>query len=306
MSGNRLIAAGTNRLKKAADSAVDPAVPAELQKRAASDAVKQGTVDGQEPSVFAHGRVLSADDIVGTLEEQLAYVTERLHEIDLAGKRAEDFTVLNKAVLLEVAQERELHLVAGHTNFSVWAAGVLDVEPKYVFELLQDAARIRAISELGPDLAQHLTRASARKVMAEVITSQGLETAQVVMTQGLAQAAEQGKKRPTASLLASIAKNLTTPSIPAQEPRSEISDPPAAPSAPGAITSLERAATSLKERVYSPLAPAAVQAALEDDPAVTREHLERLETEMQRVTKRLAAAKRAVAAASEQTKAATS
>ncbi|MEU3342910.1 hypothetical protein [Streptomyces sp. NPDC006668] len=303
MSGNKLIAAGTSRLKKAADSAVDPAVPAELQKRAATGAAKQGSVDGQEPSVFARGRVLSADDITGTPEEQLAYVTERLHEIDLAGKRAEDFTVLNKAVLLEVAQERELHLVAGHTNFAVWAAGVLDIEPKYVFELLQDAARIRAISELGPDLAQHLTRASARKVMAEVITSQGLETAQVIMTEGLAQAAEQGKKRPTAALLASIAKDLTTPSIPAQEQRSEISDPSAGPSVPAAITALERAATSLKERVYSPLAPAAVQAALEADPAATREHLALLKNEMQRVTKRLAAASRAAAAP--ETKAAT-
>jgi transcriptional regulator with XRE-family HTH domain len=303
VSSNKLIAAGNSRLKKAADSTVDPAVPAELQKRAAVSAVEHGSTDGQEPSVFARGRVLSADDITGTPEEQLAYITERLHEIDLAGKRAEDFTVLNKAVLLEVAQERELHLVAGHTNFAVWAAGVLDIEPKYVFELLQDAARIRAISELGPDLAQHLTRASARKVMAEVITSQGLETAQVVMTQGLAQAVEQGKKRPTASLLASIAKDLTTPSIPAQESRSEISDLPAAPSVPAVIAALERAATSLKERVYSPLAPAAVQAALEVDPAATREHLERLESEMQRVVKRLAAANRSAAAASEQTEA---
>ncbi|MFL4910835.1 hypothetical protein ACJ6WF_49055 [Streptomyces sp. MMS24-I2-30] len=295
MSGNKLIAAGTSRLKKAADSAVDPAVPAELQKRAATVAVEQGTADGQEPSVFARGRVLSADDITGTPEEQLAYVTERLHEIDLAGKRAEDFTVLNKAVLLEVAQERELHLVAGYTNFSVWAAEVLDVEPKYVFELLQDAARIRAISELGPDLAQHLTRASARKVMAEVIASQGLETAQVVMTEGLTQAAGQGKKRPTASLLASIAKDLTTPAIPAQEVRSEISDLPTPP-APTAITALERAAGSLKDRVYAPLAPAAVQAALEADPIAAREHLERLEFEVQRVVKRLTAANRAVAA----------
>jgi hypothetical protein len=183
------------------------------------------------------------------------------------------------------------------------AAGVLDIEPKYVFELLQDAARIRAISELGPELAQHLTRASARKVMADVITTQGLEAAQVVMTEGLAQAAEQGQKRPAASLLASIVKDLTAPSVPAQEPRSEISDPPTVPSA---ITALEQAATSLKERVYSPLAPSAVQAALKGDPAATREHLEHLETEIQRVVKRLAAANCVVAAASEQTGAAAS
>ncbi|WP_331724023.1 hypothetical protein [Streptomyces sp. NBC_00005] len=295
MSTNKLIAAGNSRLKKAPDSAVDPAVPAELQKRAAATAARQDSVDSQEPSVFAHGRVLSAGDITGTPEEQLAYVTERLHEIDLAGKRAEDFTVLNKAVLLEVAQERQLHLVAGHNNFSVWAADVLDIEPKYVFEVLQDAVRIRAIGELGPDLAQHLTRASARKVMAEVISSQGLETAQVVMTEGLTQAAEQGKRRPTASLLTSIAKSLTMPSIPTQEPRSEISDPPAAPSVPPEVTALERATTSLKERVYAPLAPAAVQAALDADPDAVEQHLEDLQSELARVTKRLNAARRALA-----------
>ncbi|WP_344385902.1 hypothetical protein [Streptomyces thermolineatus] len=39
-----------------------------------------------------------------------------------------------------------------------------------------------------------------------MIASQGLETAQVVMTEGLTQAAEPGKKRPTASLPASVAK----------------------------------------------------------------------------------------------------
>ena len=295
---NKLIAAGSSRLKKAADSSVDPAVPAELQKQAVTQAARTGSA-APEPSVFAHGRVLSADDITGTPEEQLAFITDRLHEIDLAGKRAEDFTVLNKAVLLEVARDRELHVVAGHSNFSVWAADVLDVEPKYVFELLQDAERIRVISELGPELAQHLTRASSRKVMAEVISTQGLETAQVVMSEGLAKAAEQGKRRPTASALAAIAKELATPSIPAQESRSEISDPPTVPSVAAEVTALERAATALKERVYSPLAPAVVQAALDADPEAVRGHLETLETELGRVAKRLAAAQRAVASTQE-------
>jgi hypothetical protein len=302
VSGNRLIAAGSSRLRKAKDSSVDPAVPAELQTRTPAPAEQQASAEVAGASAFAGGRVLSADDIKGTPEEQLAFVTERLHEIDLAGKRAEDFTVLNKAVLLEVAQQRELHRVAGHSNFAQWAAGVLDIEPNYVFELLQDAARIRAISELGPDLAQHLTRASARKVMADVIADQGLEAAQVVMSEGLTRAGQQGKKRPTAALLSSIAKELTAPTIPAQETRSEISDPPAEPPAPvtpAAVAALERAVSSLKERVYSPLAPGAVQAALEADPVSTRNHLEQLEKDVQRVVKRLTAAKRTVAAATE-------
>lgn len=54
------------------------------------------------------------------------------------------------------------------------------------------------------------------------------------------------------------------------------------------------------KRVYSPLAPTAVQAALEADPVAPLDHLEHLETEIQRVVKRLAAANRAVEATSEQ------
>ncbi|MGW5931893.1 hypothetical protein ACWF2L_37500 [Streptomyces anulatus] len=197
MSNNKLIAAGQSRLRKAPASAVDPAVPADLQNRPADSPA--------DPSAFAGGRVLGADDVTGTPEEQLAYVTERLTEIDTIGSRAEDFVVLNKAVLLEVAQERDLHIVAGHSNFAQWAGGVLDIEEKYVFELLKDAARIRSVAALGPDLAQHLTKASARKVMSNVITQHGVEVARDVMGEGLAKAAEQGKKRPTAALLAKVA-----------------------------------------------------------------------------------------------------
>lgn len=175
-------------------------------------------------SEFAGGRVLGADDVQGSPEEQLAYVTERLAEIDGLGRRAEDFVVLNKGALLEVAQQRELHKVAGQENFARWAGGVLDIEEKYVFELLADAARIRAVGALGPDLSQHLTRASARKVVSEVIAKHGLEVARDVMSEGLALAAEQGKKRPTAALLTEVARVLNSPAIPSQE-RSEISDP---------------------------------------------------------------------------------
>ncbi|MFJ8510786.1 hypothetical protein [Streptomyces avermitilis] len=116
-------------------------------------------------------------DITGSPEEQLTYVTERLLEIGLAGKRAEDFTVLNKAVLLEVPQERELHLVAGPYPLLGVGGGRARIEPKYGFELLQDAARIRAVSELGPGHTQHQGKASIRQVMAEVIADHGLGAA---------------------------------------------------------------------------------------------------------------------------------
>ncbi|MEU8653685.1 hypothetical protein [Streptomyces sp. NPDC048737] len=142
--------------------------------------------------------------------------------------------------------------------------------------------------------------------MTDVIGSQGLEAAQVIMTEGVAQAVKQGKRRPTALLLTSIAKELSTPSIPAQEQRSEISVLPAQPSVPVQVTALERVAASLKERVYSLLAPAAVQAALEADPVAAREHLERLGGELERVSKRLAAARRAVVSAAQATEAASS
>ncbi|MDX3490974.1 hypothetical protein [Streptomyces sp. ID05-18] len=288
MSTNKLIAAGQSRLKKADDSAVDPAVPADLQNRHADSPT--------DTSAFAGGRVLGADDVTGTPEEQLAYVTERLTEIDTIGSRAEDFVVLNKAVLLEVAQDRELHLVAGHSNFAQWAGGVLDIEEKYVFELLKDAERIRSIAALGPDLAQHLTKASARKVMSNVITQHGVEVARDVMGEGLAKAAEQGKKRPTAALLAEVAGALQ---IPPQE-RSEISDVSESASRPPLVApelrAVAHAAKELRARVYAPLAPASVAAALAAHPAAVRGYLEDLQKELERVSKRLAAAQRAAAA----------
>ncbi|WP_327267253.1 hypothetical protein OG233_30580 [Streptomyces sp. NBC_01218] len=82
---NKLIEAGTSRLKKAADSAVDPAVPAELQNQAVAVPTQAGGL-----SEFAGGRVLGADDVQGAPEEQLAYVVERLTETYGLGRRAED------------------------------------------------------------------------------------------------------------------------------------------------------------------------------------------------------------------------
>ncbi|MFF7366014.1 hypothetical protein [Streptomyces sp. NPDC008125] len=292
---NKLIEAGTSRLKKAADSAVDPAVPAELQNQPGAVPSQAGQL-----SEFAGGRVLGADDVQGTPEEQLAYVVERLTEIDALGRRAEDFVVLNKGALLEVAQQRELHKVAGQENFARWAGGVLDIEEKYVFELLQDAGRIRAVGELGPDLAQHLTRASARKVVSDVITEHGLQVARDLMNQGLALAAERGKKRPTAALLAEVARALNTPAIPPQEQRSEISDLPAATASAGAVpevVALERAVAAVRAQVYAALSPAAVAAALAANPAAVRAHLDELEKEILRVAKRIGAARRAADAA---------
>ncbi len=107
-------------------------------------------------------------------------------------------------------------LGAGHTNFSQWAGGVLGIDDKYVFELVRDAARIRAVSELGPELTQHLTMASSRQVIAEVIADHGMETARSAVSSGLADAAEQGKRRPTAAMLKEAARRLTAPAIPTQ------------------------------------------------------------------------------------------
>ncbi|MFJ9634983.1 hypothetical protein ACIRU8_45560 [Streptomyces sp. NPDC101175] len=298
MTRNKLVQAGTSRLQKAADSKVDPAVPAELQASAA----QAGAVVAQ-PSAFAGGRVLSADDVIGTPEEQLAYVTEQLREIDALGRRAEDFTILNKGALLEVAQGRNLHTVAGYSNFGVWAGDVLDVEPKYVFELLTDARRIRALSPLGEDASQYLTRASARKVMADVVEQQGIDAAQIVLAEGVARAVKEGKRRPTAALLSQLAATLaapTAPQIPEQSSGSEISDLTSSAgseiSDPGAaaLAALERATTLLRERVYGALAPASVTAAGGADADALREQLAELTSELVRVNKRLSAAQRKV------------
>ncbi|MER8188189.1 hypothetical protein [Kitasatospora sp. NPDC094015] len=322
---NKLIAAGTSRLKKAADSAIDPAVPAELQKEAAAKAAPKGASQNAlavlENSVaapassFSGGRVLDPEDIQGTPEEQLEFVTARLVEIDGLGRQAEDLVVLNKGVLLEVAQQRELHVVAGHTNFAQWAGSVLDIEEKYVFELLQDASRVRTVASLGRELTQHLTKAASRKVVVEAIKSHGLEAARVAVAEAVSEATAKGKRRPTAARLAEIVQELTTaPSIPGQNSGgseisdlavdpiagSEISDPNAqeiesAP-VPSELRDLGHAPGILRGRVAALLAPAAVKAAIDADPAATHQHLVDLGVEVDKLSKRLAAAKRAAAA----------
>ncbi|MDH6589938.1 hypothetical protein M2161_009129 [Streptomyces sp. SAI-133] len=103
-------------------------------------------------------------------------------------------------------------------------------------------------------------------------------------------------KRPTVAQLEAIAKDLASPSIP-QQGKGPVTTETAAeePQVATAITSLERAASALRERVYSALAPASVRAALQADPVAAREHVEDLESELERVAKRLAAARRAIA-----------
>ncbi|QNP67976.1 hypothetical protein [Streptomyces genisteinicus] len=300
---NKLIAAGKNRLQKAEDSRIDPAVPAELQ-------VARESIGSAELNPFAGGRVLGADDVTGTPEEQLAFVTGRLVEIDSMGSRAEDFVTLNKGALLEVARDRELHVVAGESSFARWAAGVLDIEEKYVFELVADAARIRAVGALGPELSRHLTRASARKYMASVISDHGVELARTALERGVAEAAAQGKRRPTVAMLTQATQAVTAieqvsaaPAIPTQGQGSEISDPPAsgagAPAVAAELGAIQRAVGAVQERAFRVLAPGAVRAAAASDPVSLVDALEALETELEKAGKRLTAARQSAAAALE-------
>lgn len=282
MSRNKLIATGSTRLKKASDSSIDPAVPAELQKQAQ-----------EERSAFTGGRVLSAQDVTGSPEEQLAYVTERLVEIDALGRRSEDFVTLNKGALLEIAQERELHTIAGFSNFAQWGAEVLDVEPKYIFELLKDAQRIRALSTLGDDVTRLLTRASARKVVSSVLAEHGTDRAREVVEASTAEAKAQGKVRPTADLLSKAAKKLTA-AVPPQGARSEISDPtrPKQEMSDG-TAELKGAVTALK-RAYAALAPTVIRNLSENETADALEVLNDAREQFDKVSRRLAAAERAV------------
>ncbi|NJQ13526.1 hypothetical protein [Streptomyces bohaiensis] len=283
---NKLIAAGAGRLKKAADSQVDPAVPAELQKAPLPEA-----------SVFSGGRLLTADDVSGSPEEQLSYVKDRLAEIDTFGRRVDDYVVLNKGLLLEVARDRELHAVAGHTNFSQWAAALLDVEPKYVFELLQDAARIRAVGQLGEETASLLTRASARKVIAGVIETHGVEHAEVVVRVSAEQAKTQGRSKPTAAMLRQAATELESPKVPHQQETSPGEQGESADPDRGAVTGsgdLAGAATAVG-RAYSALAPKRVAAAHEADPEKAGRDLAQLRSEVDKLVKRLSAAEKAIA-----------
>ncbi|MFJ4126586.1 hypothetical protein OG336_00290 [[Kitasatospora] papulosa] len=106
-----------------------------------------------------------------------------------------------------------------------------------------------------------------------------------------------GKKQPTAAILAEVSRDLTGPVIPQQEARSEISDlAPAPPTVARELVVLERAADALRARAYAPLAPAAVRAALTADAGAARQYLAELSGEVERISKRLAAAQRTAAA----------
>ncbi|MEV7776550.1 hypothetical protein [Kitasatospora sp. NPDC086791] len=253
---------------------------------------------GNETSSFAGGRLLSAADIVGTRQEQLAFVTAHLREISRLGTAAEDYVVLTKSVLLEVAKERELHKEAGVSKFARWAADVLDVAEQYIFELLKDAQRIRTLALLKPELRAQLTQASARKVIADVIAKSDVEHAEVVIEEGQKVAAEQGKQRPTAAMLSAAARELfSKPAIPAQpadcEGGREPSEPKAQP-VPPQLLPLSKATDEMRERAYKPLAPAAVKAAAEADPVALAGYLDSLEAEIGRVQSRIAAARKLI------------
>ncbi len=250
---------------------------------------------GNEASAFSTGRMLTAADIVGTPREQLEFVTAHLREISKLGSAAEDYVVLTKGVLLEAARERELHKEAQAANFAQWAAGVLDIAEKYVFELLKDAQRIRALGRLRPELREQLTQASARKVIAEVIGRSDVDRAELVIEEGQREAAREGKQRPTAAMLAAIARTLTDKKvIPAQSDGDsrEEATPEAATTVAPQLLPLSRAADEVRERAYKPLAPAAVEAAAETDPDALASYLDNLETEVVRVQTRIAAARR--------------
>ncbi|MFI9789106.1 hypothetical protein ACIHEI_37170 [Kitasatospora sp. NPDC051984] len=253
---------------------------------------------GNTASVFASGRMLTAADISGSRQEQLALVTERLREISRLGSAAEDYVVLTKGVLLEVAKERELHKEAGADNFAQWAAEVLDVAEKYVFELLKDAQRIRALSQLRPELREQLPQASARKVIADVIAKSGVARAELVIEEARKKAAETGRQRPTAAMLSEAADTLRDrPSIPTQSEGSNTDQaPPGAGdrSVPAQLLPLSKAAEAVRERAYKPLAPGAVKAAADIDPTALGKYLDSIEAEVDRVKTRIAAARKLI------------
>lgn len=279
-------------------------VPA-INGAANSNAAAMPAASGPAPTrVIARGEVLLPEDIQGSPQEQLEFVTRALVEFSDIGTQAEDLVVLNKAVLLEASQDRGLHIQAGYTNWGTWASEVLDVDEIYVFELLADARRLRALQELGSEVMRHLVRASSRKIVANVLEAHGAETAKKAVEDGAAIAVARGKKRPTAAMLKEAVATLLA--LPGGEPQgsesgSESALPAGRPStaatdsASGVLAGLGRVAIAVRERAYAPLAPAAIKLAAETDPVAAAKFLDDIGAELENATKRLTSARRLVA-----------
>ncbi|MFC8511113.1 hypothetical protein ACFU3J_16230 [Streptomyces sp. NPDC057411] len=157
--------------------------------------------------------------VTGTPEEQLAMVSAAMRQAKAAygtsAKAAKVRLTVELGAALDIAVTRDLYKAGGYTSVEAYAEAEVDLNRAYVYELIADSKRIRAVmaarlSEFSdsPPLASHA------KVLAPVLAQEnGTTKAREV----IAAITASGKKLTAAALTAQVKRlGYDRPTVPGQ------------------------------------------------------------------------------------------
>ncbi|MFB7454002.1 hypothetical protein [Streptomyces sp. NPDC056194] len=152
---------------------------------------------------------LDPDAVTGTPEEQLAVVTAALHRAKAtaagSARAARVRLTIELGAALAIALDRDLYKVAGYPNVETYAEAEVDLNRQYIYELIADSKRIRAVMAAGlSEFSDNPPPASHAKILAPIVAQEdGSTRAQEVVAD-----AKANSKKITAAALAAAAKRL--------------------------------------------------------------------------------------------------
>ncbi|MDT0432906.1 hypothetical protein [Streptomyces salyersiae] len=282
MTRNSLIAMGSaalegesqrrGRVPRAADATRDPALPAPPQT--GTEASTRPAAELLVPEAYATSSLLDGLDEAQQVEElETAYRSADSAELG-AFQLAKMRGSVRKGELLSLLLERSAHERRGMTVGAY--AESLGIKRQYVYELITAAQDIRSLAPLIEDTQTPLVAAQAA-VLAPIYKNDP-EAAGVVL-----QAAKDSGKLSAASLQAAARDLGLLSALPAQQQPQQL---------PSSVT-LARSSRRTLDEVYKALAPKAIERAIQQDPAAAMSQVVAIETEFERIRRRLDAAKKA-------------
>lgn len=188
-----------------ADATAGVAVGDQVAQAANRAAVAAGDI---APDPFTP-QPLDPEAVTGTPQEQLATVTAALHRAKStaagSAKAARVRLTIELGAALDIALDRDLYKTGGYTSVEAYAEAEVDLNRQYVYELIADSKRIRAVMAAGlSEFSDSPPPASHAKVLAPIVAQDnGPARAQEVVTD-----VQASGKKVTAAALAAAAKRL--------------------------------------------------------------------------------------------------